>query len=192
MFEHQTRHTERLVAPVHLGFFATDTFMADRAVCETDESMLQLLPYIVVTNEDDQIFMYQRGDGGDESRLHSLYSIGLGGHMDTPPPAHDLLAHMRTEAIREVKEEIGVVPAGVPMFFALLIDRTNPVGRVHLGILGMCQLHSGADVVQEQGSITNGRWVTRAELLSPEIFDKLEPWSQMAVNHCYTVAHHPV
>lgn len=166
-----------------------DTFMADRAVCETDETVLQLLPYVVVLDRvSGRVLTYGRGKGGGEARLHALRSVGLGGHVDTPPNVYfkgpALMQHLQTEAKRELQEEAGLLVSALELEArGLIVDPTNPVGRVHLGILMTLDVkpHQLLNLRYEEGSIDDPRWMTIDELLERDKFDRLEPWSKVAL-----------
>lgn len=174
---------ERAAMPIPARFYETPTIMVDRADCETDESMLQLIPYIVARDQSMKIFMYQRGSAGDEGRLHAKWSIGLGGHMDRAPGSEGLRMHIDYEAMREVSEEIGIGPNTMPVYTHLLLNREDSVGRVHIGILGFAHLPGDLSGMKlEEGNIEDGKWVTLDELRTSELYDSLEPWSQMAVS----------
>lgn len=102
---------DALLIPIDPTFYDTTTQLHDRAYCETDESLLQLLPYIVVY-QGEEIFMYRRGKGGGELRLHDQLSIGVGGHVDSETDLYKdnkpmLLKHLQDEASREIEEELG-------------------------------------------------------------------------------------
>ncbi len=185
-------HVGREVLPIFNRFYNLPALLADRRTCETDETLRQLLPYVVVQDQASRVFLYSRGGSGDEDRLHAKLSIGVGGHVDGMPGELGLAQYLDREAMREIKEEIGVFPLAAPYFSALLVDNTNAVGRVHLGILGACRIEDSNAIVQEEGCIENGRWVTKEELMAPEVFNRLENWSQMAAIHMFSVQHHPV
>jgi predicted NUDIX family phosphoesterase len=61
-----------------------DTLFKRRGCMEENPSFKQLIPYVIVTNENNEILMYKRSTKGGESRLHNVYSIGFGGHIDEP------------------------------------------------------------------------------------------------------------
>src|SRR5262249_23881590 len=63
----------RLLAPQHLSY-------RPRCEVETDPSFKQLIPYVIL-KWGDQVFHYQRGNRGTETRLQALRSIGVGGHI---------------------------------------------------------------------------------------------------------------
>ena len=52
----------------------------NRREAEQDRGYKQLIPYVMIICKE-RILRYQRGKGGEETRLHGLYSIGVGGHI---------------------------------------------------------------------------------------------------------------
>jgi predicted NUDIX family phosphoesterase len=165
------------------NFYALSTRLIDRAICETDEATLQLLPYNVLQRENGDIFMYARGKGGAEARLVGNLSIGVGGHVDEEPAADESLYDlMQREAKREIKEEVGIVIATTIGFHWLLRDMTNPVGRVHLGLVSLIQVDENQVASQEPGVIESGCWQSLASLKEPETYNRLESWSQALVD----------
>lgn len=176
------------VIEIDPSFWNTPVELVDRAICETNETWLQLLPYIAVGGARDTVFMYTRGGGGEEARLHGNYSIGVGGHVDVAPATvADLLNVICAEAAREIKEEISIdvpVTSLVPSHF--ICDPTNPVGRVHLGLLIGYKLPNEVAVDfangLEAGSIENARMISHDDLAEPEVYDRLENWSKLVVD----------
>src|SRR5436309_12861160 len=78
----------------------------NRSEAEHDKRYKQLIPYVLLICKD-RILRYLRGKGGQETRLHGLYSVGVGGHISeedhglfsTGPGYHD---GMRRELMEEV------------------------------------------------------------------------------------------
>lgn len=170
-----------------IGFWsAAPLTLEDRATCETDESLLQLLPYVVLITAFDhppKVFTYSRGGAGAEARLHGNLSIGVGGHVDGMPPEHfKLRSWLLKEAQREVLEEVGlrVDPLALRPI-ALINDPTNAVGRVHLGILIVAYVNPADLGEHEAEIIEKGEWLTWDELAAHERFQRLENWSKVAV-----------
>src|SRR6266542_3946898 len=52
----------------------------NRSDAEQDKRYKQLIPYVLIFCND-KILRYRRGKGGQETRLHGLYSVGIGGHI---------------------------------------------------------------------------------------------------------------
>ena len=59
---------------------ASEILYVNRKEAEGDKRYKQLIPYVLVIC-DDKILRYRRGKGGQETRLHGLYSVGIGGHI---------------------------------------------------------------------------------------------------------------
>ena len=123
-----------------------ETHLIDRAICENDPSTLQVIPYIILMDiNDSTIFSYMRGPGGNEARLHTKTSIGLGGHVDIQVE-NNIIDTLTDEAVREVLEETGyhLKPDEVETLRQklkreqyikiYLSESNNPVDLVHLGI----------------------------------------------------------
>src|SRR6267154_1987707 len=52
----------------------------NRSDAEKDKRYKQLIPYVLIIC-DGKILRYRRGKGGQETRLHGLFSVGIGGHI---------------------------------------------------------------------------------------------------------------
>jgi len=188
----------------HRGDYWEDvvTRLVDRDICETDESTLQLIPYVMLVKEGKpsvapegeglavdfpapRFFTYSRGTGGEEARLHGALSIGLGGHIDGQiPEGMKAKNWFAAEAVRELEEEVGLQAATsheVIFADALLYDPANPVGRVHVGILCAVRLLDRDLGKHEAEVVEHAQWLTLEELMDPAVFQRLEPWSQAAV-----------
>lgn len=165
---------------------ACKTELIDRDICETDPSTLQLIPYVILENPAAKTFTYTRGSATGEQRLAAKMSIGLGGHMDVAPADEDsgtLFTLIRSEAAREVKEEVGIsVDSSKFKFIGLLYEETQEVGRVHLGIVCYYNLTMNEIVTQEEGHIEDGKWLSFDELINPEVYERLEIWSRTLVD----------
>lgn len=185
--------------PIDMSFFETPTQLVDRALCETDTSFLQLLPYIMLEAPDGSLFTYTRGGGGEEARLHGNYSVGVGGHVDNNVVAADvnldncaftsLFDLLIDEADREIEEEIGFSCDKKKLNLShFIVDGTNPVGQVHLGLLCHYKLDDTEyaqvkNMILEENVIVSGRFSTLDTLCDKETFDRLENWSKVVVTH---------
>lgn len=175
------------------GIFDLIKTLALRSGCETDESLLQLIPYITLIDKTSRkIFIYSRGKGGDENRLTGLCSIGLGGHIETLPAGIcDIYSHIATDALRELNEEVGIIETD-ELFnelkdklesgdFQLIYDDSTSVGRVHLGIGLTLEIDMDEHIfVNEENVITKGVWYTKEQLNWTEVL--LETWSTIVLN----------
>ena len=153
---------------------------------ETDETLKQIIPYVMFVSGD-AVFSYVRGVQAGESRLVGNRSVGIGGHIN---PVDDVLfsgaevASDRTsylEAVRrEIAEEVIVDGDFEPEIVALINDDSNSVGRVHFGVVHVCELdHQGVRKREQQ--ITRSGFVPIADLAGPRR-EELETWSALAVD----------
>ena len=156
-----------------------------RIEAEKDESLKQIIPYVLFVCGD-KVFSYVRGAKAGETRLVGNRSVGIGGHIN--PVDESLFAaaassDMQTylEAVRrEIDEEVSVEGAYTPEIVALLNDDSNPVGRVHLGVVHVCRM-SHENVVKKEQQITKAGFIPIAELKGPRR-EELETWSAIAVD----------
>lgn len=156
--------------------------MQDRATCESDESLLQLIPYIALVDDVGRFFCYSRGAASGEDRLKTKLSIGLGGHVDTfPASGQSLLDLLRREGERELREEVGLdIVLGSPA--SAIIRDVTAVDRVHLGILFVVNVAANWEPVLEAGHIEPVGFMRRHDLRQKDVFDRLEGWSQIVVD----------
>lgn len=158
----------------------TEISMQDRAECETDPSYLQFIPYILVT-KGDKVFTYYRGGKGEEARLHSKMSFGLGGHVDTTPwePAQ-LESHLRAEAARELLEEVGIeIKTDDLDILGILVDATTPVDEVHIGILCRYEIPE-QQLTLEEGVIEKGVFLNLVEASAGYL--QMENWTKLSLS----------
>lgn len=178
-------------------FKPEDVMIGSRAWLEEDEDFLQLIPYCVVTAED-KVLTYSRTNQGGEGRLHGKVSIGFGGHIngfDTVPASLDegIIGISKTvakSAYRELEEEL-LLPIDLDdaydlNFKGLLFDDSNPVGRVHLGLLLECQLNPELldvkhKIKSEDKGVNVWGFYLPQYLLSGTDDIELENWSRIAL-----------
>ena len=183
------------VTPIPANFFLLPTKMQPREgdfSCEEDPSVQQIIPYIVVQNTEGEIYCYSRGGASGEDKLKTKLSIGLGGHIDAlAPEGMSNSAWFREEALRELKEEVGILSDVDLGLHGLIFDRVQEkeangktyVGQVHCGLLTTVEVARSEVTKLEQGVIENGQWMTLDQLMAPETFSRLENWSQAALTH---------
>src|SRR5438309_2547864 len=106
----------------------------NRSDAEHDKRYKQLIPYVLIIGKG-RVLRYRRGRGGQETRLHGLYSVGIGGHISEEdsglfskgPGYHE---GMRRELMEEVAiEEMKEVAV------AVINDDSTEVGLVHFGVV---------------------------------------------------------
>ena len=152
-----------------------------RSPAEGDPSLKQIIPYVLIRFKN-LIYRYKRTRRGEEERLHTKYSIGVGGHIN-PFDKFDLFAAAKSVVEmameREVAEEVIIDTTYSSLCVGLLNDDSNEVGRVHFGIVYQLDVKEPKVEIREKGSFTQGSFVD-AESLRREI-DLFETWSQILI-----------
>lgn len=153
-------------------------FFLERARAEQDPAYKQIIPYCVL-RWGDRFFRYRRTGGGGEARLHHLYSIGVGGHVNPPDSAGPLARVVETAAEREVHEELVVATPYRLQPMGFLNDDANAVGAVHFGVVFRLDLERPAVTVREHRTITEGCFLPPPALLAE--LAAHETWSQFLI-----------
>ena len=156
-------------------------FFLDRAAAEEDPGHKQLIPYCIFRHAG-RLLHYTRGTSGGEARLHDLGSIGIGGHVNPVDTAGGRFGTAAYHAAvrREIDEELVIRGAWSERIIALLNDDSNPVGRVHLGLVHLVDLAT-PDVAARESALANLSFRSLAELRGP-LHPALESWSRHCVD----------
>ena len=144
-----------------------------RADVEPDRSWKQVIPYLVL-RDGERYFLMRRTRAGGDARLHDLFSIGVGGHLN--PGDGDLAGGLR----REWREEL--VAGFEPEFtlIGLLNDDTTDVGSVHLGAVFVADA-AGRPVVIRETDKLSGDFADPSEVAA--VVDRMESWSALVFEH---------
>ncbi len=105
-----------------------------REAVEEDPAWKQPIPYVLLQAPDGRLAAYPRR--GSEARLHGLWSVGLGGHVERADGGTPLSA-IRACARRELREEAGLALA--PSFLGCINEERTAVGAVHWGLVFVAQ-----------------------------------------------------
>lgn len=178
----------------------------DRAICETNSELQQVIPYIVLVDKHtNRVLTYRRGQGGGENRLHGLYSIGFGGHIETG--ALTLMQAVYQTAAKEVMEEATVdladqlkdhlveTETSILRFppYKLLYGqqleldnhRVDEVDMVHVGVVCVLEVNASDFKTFEEGTIIQAEWRSMPWLQSVAeavTGPQLESWSKYIIN----------
>ena len=151
----------------------------NRSDAEQDKRYKQLIPYVLVICKD-KILRYRRGKGGGETRLHGLYSVGVGGHISEED--HGLFSNalgyqegMRRELLEEVAID-EVKEAGV----AVINDDSTEVGYVHFGVVHVLHV-ADESVAGRRSGIVAPEFVPIAEAVKDA--SGYESWSRFCLEH---------
>src|SRR5213593_1132285 len=151
----------------------------NRSDAEHDKRYKQLIPYVLLISNS-KILRYLRGRGGQETRLHGLYSVGIGGHISEED--HELFSSglgyqegMRRELMEEVAIE-EVKEAAV----AVINDDSTEVGYVHFGVVHIMHV-ANETIVGRRSGIVGPEFIPIVEAVKDP--SGYESWSRFCLEH---------
>ena len=138
-----------------------------RSDAENDASWKQLIPYLLV-RDGERIFLMRRTRAGGDARLHDLFTIGVGGHVN--PEDGGILGGLKREWAEEIEADFepDFRPLGV------LNDDDNPVGAVHLGLVFEADAGGRPVGIREHEKL-EGAFASIEDVAAAA--DKMEGWS---------------
>lgn len=155
-----------------------------RGDMEENPSYKQLISYVIIRSQDDEeTLVYKRLDGGGESRLHGLLSIGVGGHMNDVAETAEIMEKLSINAKRELEEEVGLAGSHLEdiEIIGLINDDDNEVGKVHIGLVLKVTVDK-AEVQNMEADTLSLSWEKNKTLhnMSP-----YESWSELIIRDAY-------
>jgi predicted NUDIX family phosphoesterase len=158
---------------------SSDIIYLNRSDAEQDKRYKQLIPYVLVVC-DDKILRYRRGRGGQETRLHGLYSVGVGGHISEED--HGLFSNRLgyQEAMRrELMEEVAIGDVkDAPV--AVINDDSTEVGWVHFGVVHVVHV-ADESIVGRRSGIVNPEFILIADAVKNA--PAYESWSRFCLEN---------
>jgi predicted NUDIX family phosphoesterase len=151
----------------------------NRSEAEQDKRYKQLIPYVLLICND-KVLRYRRGRGGQETRLHGLYSVGVGGHIseeDNGLFSSDRGYHEGMR--REVMEEVAVREAK-DAAVAVINDDSTEVGWVHFGVVHIIHV-ANENVAGHRSGVVAPEFIPIAEAVkNPSGY---ESWSRFCLEN---------
>lgn len=143
----------------------------------------QILPYVTVMDTEGKYLTYSRN--GTETRLHGSRSLGIGGHIDIYDfydQDYDLfnspIETIAQATHRELQEEIDISAMfDIALLSRIIVDTTNSVGKVHVGLT--TTLIADRDSIHPQEELHDPQWLTVEELKTN--IDQYENWSKLII-----------
>lgn len=151
----------------------------NRSEAEHDKRYKQLIPYVLLLCGD-KILRYRRGKGGQETRLHGLYSVEFGGHISDQDDglfSKDIgyQEGMRRELMEEVAvEEVNATPV------AVINDDSTEVGLVHFGVVHVMRV-ADESVAGRRSGIVAPEFIPIAE--TAKDLTAYESWSRFCLEN---------
>jgi predicted NUDIX family phosphoesterase len=151
----------------------------NRSEAEQDKRYKQLIPYVLVICND-KILRYRRGKGGQETRLHGLFSVGVGGHISEEDNGLFSSGLGYEEGMRrELMEEIAVDELKESVV-ALINDDSTEVGYVHFGVVHIARVND-ENVASGRSGISSPEFVPMSEAVKDPA--GYESWSRFCLEN---------
>jgi predicted NUDIX family phosphoesterase len=143
-----------------------------RPAAESDPSLKQIIPYLVL-RDGDRIFLMKRTKAGGDARLHDRYTIGVGGHLN--PGDSSILGGLA----REWREELEADFLPEFVFLGLLNDDSVDVGVHHLGVVYLADAAGRSVRIRETHKLSGSFQPVDVVM---DVYDRMESWSQLAMD----------
>jgi len=151
----------------------------NRSEAEQDRRFKQLIPYVLILCKD-RILRYRRGKGGQETRLHGLFSVGIGGHIsDEDDNLFSAQRGYHDGMRRELKEEVDI-EAPDEAAVGVINDDSTEVGYVHFGVVHVLRVTS-EDIVGHRSGIVAPEFVCIRE--ATKDLAAYETWSRFCLEN---------
>jgi predicted NUDIX family phosphoesterase len=157
-----------------------------RRQAEDDFSVIQLVSSFII-KFDNKYLTYKRTKRLPESRLHGVYSIPFGGHLNPNDilPLFDIFDPKIASIVltRELREEIILPKNQMPeiKYIGLLYDNRRDVSLQHLGVVYEVIFPSPKFIIGERGFLMDPKFETLEQIESR--LDEFENWSWLIVDY---------
>lgn len=151
----------------------------NRSEAENDKRFKQLIPYVLIICND-KILRYRRGKGGGETRLHGLFSVGIGGHISEEDNGLFSKGPGYREGMRrELMEEVAIENFK-DVAVAVINDDATDVGYVHLGVVHVVNVPD-EKIVGRRSGIVSPEFVSIADAIKDGA--AYESWSRFCLEN---------
>lgn len=152
---------------------------------EENRSYKQPIPYSIVLNENNEIFVYIRG-GADsaagDKRLHEKLSIWVWWHLEREEEG--LSNPLKDGLVRELEEEINLKEENITDIFPVwyINDDRNDVGEVHIWVSYLVKTQNFMPVMTD-GELAQGEFMSYDTLVELSKSGKynVESWTELLI-----------
>jgi predicted NUDIX family phosphoesterase len=160
-----------------------------RSEVEEDSSWQQVIPYVAFRWRD-QHLLTKRLTRSSERRLHHLYSVAVGGHVNPEDLASSPIGPSGDPVLsglwREWREEVEYGGELSLSLLGLLKDDSTPVGKVHVGVVGLMEGDQAEISVREPAKL-EGRLLPLVQMIP--FYLNMETWSQVLYDYLRGTEH---
>ncbi|MGA3058876.1 MAG: hypothetical protein ABSD92_00750 [Candidatus Bathyarchaeia archaeon] len=176
----------------------TNLFRRPRSIAERDTMYKQLVAYVVI-KLGKKYLTYKRTEKGNEERLWTKYSIGVGGHVNEEDSQRFLFdsGFFDRAVRREIDEEV-IFEKGfklsAPRLSLFINDDLDDVGKVHFGLIWVAEIEQDINALPESNMELKKVAKGKKGLCDLEFCDvdslkagksSFERWSQIIIDYIY-------
>lgn len=149
----------------------------NRDDAELDESWKQIIPYVMIHNQDNYLVM-QRLPRSGEKRLHNAYTFGVGGHINPADSTSEVegVDVIERGMMREINEEVWIDDLKNVKLVGFIYDEEQEVSRHHIGFVYEAETGSDNVKVLESDKL---RAFFSAKKDLPKYIDGKENWAEI-------------
>lgn len=172
----------------------SELFSEQRRVAEKEFSIIQLVSAFIIKYQN-KYLTYKRTARLPEERLHGVYSIPFGGHLnpDDILPLFDIFDPKIATVVltRELREEIILEKNRMPNieYVGLLYDDSRDISRQHLGIVYHVYFDSPEFKIGERGFLMDAKFETLDEIQARRA--DFENWSWKIIDFERSINNYP-
>ena len=159
-----------------INFIQREHFFAPRASAEYDNTIKQIIPYVVI-RQAGRYFVMRRLARQTEARLHNLLSLGVGGHINPEESRSVGESILEAGLYRELHEEVYVEEILSLDCVGILNENTGGVGDYHTGIVYFLEARGEVRVLETEKM--EGSFMSLDQM--EEEANKMETWSQLVL-----------
>ncbi len=152
-----------------------------RPDAEESTDFVQAIPCTLVRDEKNRYCVFRRVQT-DRPDISKKLSLLIGGHVDKTAGAEGFLPAVSSNLIREIDEEIGILPESPPRPLGVIIDSSSIVASRHVAFLHEIVAEEVSTRAPEEFSSRSkftGKFMD--EMWLGKKHDQFDPWSQFVI-----------
>lgn len=149
-----------------------------RYEAEYNKAFQQIIPYLLICNEDQSKFFVSERIQGD-SRLKGMLSMGFGGHINSIDGFSNIVFN---GLVREMNEELNIIPISPFQFIGTIRDLSSKTAE-HFGLVFIVKADPEHISVKETNKL-KGKWMTKEEMY--DNYSNFENWSKYVLDYLFT------
>ena len=153
----------------------------DRPDAERSNDWVQAIPCVFIRDHEGKYCVLRRVQNS-RNDLNKKLSLVVGGHIDETHDHGSFQTAMSSNLIRELEEEIGIIPQESPRPIGVIIDYSSIEASRHVAFLHAMKSQQVSPKASEEFAMRSkykGAFVDAPKLT--EMRDKFDPWSKLLI-----------